>query len=60
MTKDEQRALIDDDPQCVCGVHYSEHFLFGCPEGFQTAEQWEREKKFIASLDDDEYEAIYE
>jgi len=24
----------DDDPQCVCGVHRSEHALCGCPEGF--------------------------
>lgn len=25
----------DDDPQCVCGVHRSEHALCGCPDGFE-------------------------
>ena len=49
----------DDDPQCVCGVYRSEHALLGCPEGFQTAREWNRERDFIQSLDDDEYEAIY-
>ena len=50
---------IDDDPQCVCGVYRSEHSMMGCSEGFQTPEQWEREREFIRSLDDDEYERIY-
>lgn len=50
---------VDDDPQCVCGVYRSEHAMMGCPEGFQTAKQWEAEKEFIGSLDDWEYERIY-
>lgn len=49
----------DDDPVCVCGVSWSEHALCGCPEGFQTPDAWEREKAFIGSLDDWQYEQIY-
>ena len=49
----------DDDPICVCGTARSEHSMMGCHEGFQTAEEWEREREFIAELDDDMYERIY-
>lgn len=49
----------DDDPRCVCGVYRSEHSLCGCPEGFQTPKQWESEKEFISTLDDDQFEQIY-
>lgn len=49
----------DDDPLCVCGVSRSEHFMCGCSEGFQTADSWETEKSFIATLDDDMFERIY-
>jgi hypothetical protein len=37
----------DDNPQCVCGVYLSEHTLCGCPEGFQTPAQWEKERESI-------------
>lgn len=26
---------FNDDPECVCGVHRSEHLLLGCPDGFE-------------------------
>jgi len=38
---------VDDDPVCVCGTHRSEHALCGCPEGFQTPEDWRRERDAI-------------
>jgi len=38
---------VDDDPYCVCGVALSEHGLLGCQEGFQTPEQWNRERDAI-------------
>lgn len=37
----------DDDPRCVCGVYRSEHAMMGCPEGFQTAKQWDDERSAI-------------
>jgi hypothetical protein len=37
----------DDDPRCVCGVYRSEHALMGCPEGFQTPNQWASEREAI-------------
>ena len=37
----------EDDAQCVCGVYRSEHAMMGCPEGFQTPAQWEKEKRAI-------------
>jgi len=51
-------AEEDDDPQCACGVHLSEHALCGCPEGFQTRESWGKERAGIyerAMRDDYEY-----
>lgn len=40
----------DDDPRCVCGVYRSEHAAMGCPEGFQTPEQWEAERSLIRNM----------
>lgn len=49
----------DDDPVCVCGTHRSEHALCGCPEGFQTAASWAKEKADIEEMDDWEFERRY-
>lgn len=49
----------DDDPLCVCGVARSEHALCGCPEGFQTAESWEAERRMIREMDDHTFERVY-
>jgi hypothetical protein len=42
----------------VCGVWESEHRAMGCGN-FQRRVQWEVEKAFIQSLDDDQFDAIY-
>lgn len=51
----------DDDPQCVCGVYRSEHAMlaYGC-SGFTTKGQWESEKSWIQSMDEDTYERVSE
>lgn len=55
----EEDRYEDDDPVCVCGVHRSEHKLCGCGEGFQRKLEWEKERRFIQSLSDEEYDRIY-
>ena len=59
ITREEHDGEPDDDPVCVCGVSRSEHALCGCPEGFQSPVSWEAEKRFIAGLDEWEFERIY-
>jgi hypothetical protein len=56
--KEDRLEESDDDPQCVCGVWESEHRAMGCGN-FQRRVQWEVEKAFIQSLDDDQFDAIY-
>ncbi len=52
---DDRDDEVDDDPVCVCGVYLSEHALCGCPEGFQTPDQWREERERIyASVSYDE------
>jgi hypothetical protein len=56
---EEADSLVDDDPQCVCGVYRSEHGMMGCTEGFQTAGSWAVERKAIQAMSDDEFERRY-
>jgi len=51
----EEEEIEDDDPQCVCGVYLSEHRMMGCPEGFQTSAQWEKERQAIRERVDRDY-----
>lgn len=55
----DERDEQDADPVCVCGVARSEHALCGCSDGFQSAQSWQAERRFIESLDDWEFDHLY-